>query len=716
MFVPMNLRNVITTADLVPAAAGGAAGLLLALLDVVGSPDLGTGWQRAVVFHLQNALVLGAAGTGLGALLALLGRIPELLLRGLATNLRGWGKGHSILHSLLVALPVTLVLSLPVASLFEGRWVSSTWLGAVGPSLASLAMFSAVWGWVLGWLWARGKGPVFRSSAAVLLLVAGAALGLGHRGLFPGLYLPFHDLAVLFSFGLFWSGFRLVVSGRALSGSPHGFALPALLALSLALLWGLAFLHLTSPEQRAVAWQRQLAVENLARNVRAIMDLDGDAVSPLFGGGDCNDLSAGINPFRKDVPENGVDEDCDGQDLSHGQATAAGAAWAAPPSPDVEPLLRPAGQGGRGYNLLVISVDALRYDHAFDERGDALLAALRPLQEHLQVFPRTYAPATTTQLSVPAIWTSRFSYWNAAGSIPADLKTVGFTTALFAHTVFAAQLADPGEGEYPGFDVYGQFGQVHTVGDAGRREEWGMGADTTTAGELSSKAVRWWLNTQGPRFAWVHFFDLHQWNQVREGAHLKEPAERYALVLQQVDQAMSALLDSLSQAGELRQTIIIFTADHGEGLGDHGVLYHTKLVYDVLARVPLAVYIPDGNSRVHDSVVSLLDLRPTIAQLAAVESGLSEGVSLAPALTGSGQWDRSVPVLVSDLYQQAVIHDGWKLVFDRFSHLAQLYNLSSDPLEEHSCGQAHPEVLSAMILLLKSNPNYLEPSGRAVGP
>lgn len=91
---------------------------------------------------------------------------------------------------------------------------------------------------------------------------------------------------------------------------------------------------------------------------------------------------------------------------------------------------------------------------------------------------------------------------------------------------------------------------------------------------------------------------------------------RYALEVQAVDRRVGALLDELRQRGLYDDALIVFTADHGEALGERGLVGHVENLYDVLLHVPLIVKPPRGDgfapgSRRRD-LASLVDVVPTI--------------------------------------------------------------------------------------------------------
>jgi arylsulfatase A-like enzyme len=91
----------------------------------------------------------------------------------------------------------------------------------------------------------------------------------------------------------------------------------------------------------------------------------------------------------------------------------------------------------------------------------------------------------------------------------------------------------------------------------------------------------------------------------------------YDTELAYVDMRLGQLYDYLAQSGLLDNTILIITADHGENLGDHGLMDHQYCVYDTLVHVPLIIrYSASFPARHRETaLVQTLDLFPTIAKL-----------------------------------------------------------------------------------------------------
>jgi arylsulfatase len=107
-----------------------------------------------------------------------------------------------------------------------------------------------------------------------------------------------------------------------------------------------------------------------------------------------------------------------------------------------------------------------------------------------------------------------------------------------------------------------------------------------------------------------------------------------------VDRSIDVVLDALVASGQADQTVVIFTSDHGEMAGSHGLRQKGNLVYD--ENVPLIVCHPDvpGGTRT-DALGSAIDLAPTLLDIAGVDQATVaerfpdlHGTSLLPALTG----------------------------------------------------------------------------------
>jgi arylsulfatase A-like enzyme len=103
-------------------------------------------------------------------------------------------------------------------------------------------------------------------------------------------------------------------------------------------------------------------------------------------------------------------------------------------------------------------------------------------------------------------------------------------------------------------------------------------------------------------------------------AVLRRIVQHYLAAISQVDDGVGRLLQTLEETGQGDETIVLFVADHGEFLGNHGLLRKPSFQYDETLRVPLLLRLPEGprNRRVA-GLVECIDLHPTLLGLLGVE-------------------------------------------------------------------------------------------------
>lgn len=117
----------------------------------------------------------------------------------------------------------------------------------------------------------------------------------------------------------------------------------------------------------------------------------------------------------------------------------------------------------------------------------------------------------------------------------------------------------------------------------------------------------------------------------------REVKAAYYAMIELIDDEFGLLVEHLEKIGELDNTIIIFHSDHGEMLGDHGLIYKGARFFDGLVKVPLIIsWMGQTIENVKsDALVELVDLAPTILDFAGIEIPYDmQGKSLKPLLTG----------------------------------------------------------------------------------
>ena len=197
---------------------------------------------------------------------------------------------------------------------------------------------------------------------------------------------------------------------------------------------------------------------------------------------------------------------------------------------------------------------------------------------------------------------------------------------------------------------------------------------------------------------------------LEEFAHRKIQAAYYAMI-ELLDHEFGRLLDALDACGQRDNTIVIFTSDHGEMLGDHGLILKGCRFYEGLTRVPLLIRWP-GHVRaglVSDALVELLDLSPTLYEAAGLQVPYwVQGRSLRRLLAGETKSHRDAVrcefyggIDYPDQTHATMYCDGrWKLVTYHGKELDELYDLAADPWE-HRDLSTDPGVAEVKARLLR---------------
>ena len=181
-------------------------------------------------------------------------------------------------------------------------------------------------------------------------------------------------------------------------------------------------------------------------------------------------------------------------------------------------------------------------------------------------------------------------------------------------------------------------------------------------------------------------------HQIRAGAALRRRQRAHYLGnVSLIDQQVGRIMEALTHCGKVNDTVIVFTSDHGDCLGDHGHLQKWNF-YEQSIRVPLIVSAPGlltGRGEV-SSLVQCFDVVPALLTMAGIEAPTwFETRTLLPALHGQpfpgrdavySEQGRDVVFQFAD-FVSMVRTQRWKLVHFMGEHFGQLFDLDQDPLE-----------------------------------
>jgi len=191
---------------------------------------------------------------------------------------------------------------------------------------------------------------------------------------------------------------------------------------------------------------------------------------------------------------------------------------------------------------------------------------------------------------------------------------------------------------------------------------------------------------------WLYYAHARDRHTVTD-EHVRTARHAYYGMTSYIDDKIGRIVQTLEEAGLADDTVIIFTADHGEMLGERGMWYK-QAMFENSSRVPLVVVDPQQVSRARSSrLVSLVDLLPTMMDVAGAEPmpdspGQLDGHSLIPltqnSSTAEAQWNNAV---ISEYTGEGTCapirmlrRNEFKLIYTH-GESDQLFNLIEDPLE-----------------------------------
>jgi len=203
---------------------------------------------------------------------------------------------------------------------------------------------------------------------------------------------------------------------------------------------------------------------------------------------------------------------------------------------------------------------------------------------------------------------------------------------------------------------------------------------------------------------------------------IKYMISNYYGIIKEIDNWVGEIINTLDRNGLTDDTLIIFTSDHGEMLGAHG-LREKNVFYEESAHIPLIISFPNEVKKetIVDGYISTIDLFPTILDYLNIKEHPSNGVSLRDLIEGREtnhgkyvvtEWDYRGPVAPNYM----IVKDGWKLMIPytkQSTVINAMYNLNEDPHEMNNLLGKNPnrvdykekaeELRSCLLEWLKKN-------------
>ncbi|MFB6229120.1 MAG: sulfatase-like hydrolase/transferase [Halobacteriales archaeon] len=423
-------------------------------------------------------------------------------------------------------------------------------------------------------------------------------------------------------------------------------------------------------------------------------------------------------------------------------------------------------------NILYITVDALRADHVKDD----IMPFTRSFFNEAVEFTECIANGPGTPWSFPALLASRYAGSTEGFGIPGDedshptlaevvfnegFSTGGFTDNRFASSAYnydrgIDQMHD--SGATSNLKTFKQFVRGHLnhegiLFQSLLRVYYLIDNVFVSASDKESRFVRGevlvdslldWSQEQEDWFAWLHPMDAHAPYEAPseyQRLFLDEPIDRvrsqklartavhhpeemneedwelqkqlYKAECRYLDDQIKWLFDVLSDRGELDETIIVFTADHGDMHGEHGRGGHPQEFWEEVIRVPLAVSVPKQGAATVEGQVCLVDLPPTILSVLDIDNPPKWD---GDPLIRKGEWqapDREygyidVGAELDRTHAGVRRADGWKLLRHRGDEY--LFNISENPKESEEQNRIDDdrEVYESLNAILDKHLNEMQ--------
>lgn len=200
---------------------------------------------------------------------------------------------------------------------------------------------------------------------------------------------------------------------------------------------------------------------------------------------------------------------------------------------------------------------------------------------------------------------------------------------------------------------------------------------------VDSRFNGWFVMAGNVKDAWRPYFENEQKARMTRAYY-------YSMV-QLMDDQLGVLLNALDRLGLRDNTILVFTSDHGEMLGDHCIGQKGPMIYEGVTHVPLMMRYPQGFDPCEiKECVSLVDLLPTILDFVGIEDSIKrDGISLKRRLQQGEALPRNgVRIEYKEepdkIRFKCWVTDEWKLAIYFGETFGELYDLKNDPDEKHN--------------------------------
>jgi arylsulfatase A-like enzyme/Flp pilus assembly protein TadD len=343
-------------------------------------------------------------------------------------------------------------------------------------------------------------------------------------------------------------------------------------------------------------------------------------------------------------------------------------------------------------NVVIITIDTLRADHlgcyGYKQIRTPNIDALASESAR---FERAYTPVPVTLPAHTVIFTGTYPVFSGMHDFSGNklnpkqptlaslLKGQGYTTGA----VIGSAVLDSRFGLNQGFDFYYDHFDFNRLQESNLEE-------MERPGNVVADVALDWLgkNRRNKFFLWMHLYDPHYPYRPPPPYSEQYKDRLYDGEIAFADVQVGRLISFLKANNIYRNTLIVLTGDHGEGLGEHGEKTHGFFIYNATLHVPVIIHLPgSASSKTVSELVSLADLMPTVLQALKVD--------IPTEVQGHGLLPLMVPRKAGEsrnLYAETFLprlHFNWSelraVETEKYQFIdapkPELYDLSKDPGE-----------------------------------
>lgn len=355
----------------------------------------------------------------------------------------------------------------------------------------------------------------------------------------------------------------------------------------------------------------------------------------------------------------------------------------------------------KNYNVVLVVIDTLRSDHlpccGYKKNTAPFISQLA---EKSALFENTFSASSWTSPATASIFTSLYPFQHKL--------LMGLLAIRMAKQIDPNLKINKIPDEATTITEVLKKAGYHTVGisdnlNIGDKQGFTQGFDKfatymyETAANVNATLKKWQdeITGKGKYFLYIHYMDPHAPYHRRDPLYEKKEDRQEDLIsaydseIHYVDRHFKEMFDLFKWE---KNTLLIVTADHGEGLWDHGRMGHGNTLYREELQVPLLVYFPGGTvAKRLTALTSTIDILPTVRDVIGLPPDKNnEGMSLVPLIEGSEKafeerhlfpylWKK----VKTEIEFRSTLYDKWHFIV-RMPKKKELYNLIGDKLETHN--------------------------------